>query len=66
MIRRLMHGKFNNKYSFVKDSKYVTLTYLTPKQGYEDKMKLKKRVWLKKIVNWLIRSKNGLNKKFKF
>ena len=48
MTGRLMHDKFNNRYSYVKDSKYVILASLTPKQVHEDKIKLKKRVFLKK------------------
>ena len=42
MIGRLTHGKFNNRYSFVKDSKYLNLAYLTPKQVYKDKWNLKR------------------------
>ena len=36
-------------YSFVKDNKTITLVPLTPRQVYEDQMKLKRENELKKI-----------------
>ena len=36
-------------YSFVKDNKTITLVLLTPRQVYEDQMKLKRENELKKI-----------------
>ena len=37
----MIHNGFKNRYSFVKDGKSVTLIPLTPKQVYEDQLKLK-------------------------
>jgi hypothetical protein len=39
--RKVTHDGFKNKYSFVKDSRTITLVPLTPRQVYEDQMKLK-------------------------
>ena len=36
-----IHDGFKNRYSFVKDGKSVTLVSITPKQVYEDQLKLK-------------------------
>ena len=36
-----MHNGFRNRYFIVKDSKTITLISLSPKQVYEDQMKLK-------------------------
>ena len=41
--RKVNHDGFKNRYSSVKDTKTITLVLLTPKQVYEDHMKLKKR-----------------------
>ena len=38
--RKVMHDGFSNRYYFVKDGKSVTLVPLSPKQVYEDQMKL--------------------------
>jgi hypothetical protein len=46
--RKVTHDEFKNRHSFVKDNKTVTLIPLTPRQVYEDKMKLKKENELKK------------------
>ena len=46
--RKVTHDEFKNRHSFVKDNKTVTLIPLTPRQIYEDKMKLKKENELKK------------------
>jgi hypothetical protein len=48
--RKVTHDGFNNRHSFVKDNKTVTLVPLTPRQVYEDQMKLKRENELKK--NW--------------
>ena len=42
--RRVMHDGFRNRYNFVKDGKLVTLVHLSPKQVYEDQMKLLSKV----------------------
>ena len=39
---------FKNRHSFVKDSKTITLVPLTPRQVYEDQMKLKRENNLQK------------------
>ena len=46
--RKVTHDRFKNRYSFVKDTKTITLVPLTPRQVYEDQMKLKKENDLKK------------------
>jgi hypothetical protein len=46
--RKATHDGFKNRYSFVKDSKTVTLVPLTPRQVYEDQVKLKRKNELKK------------------
>jgi hypothetical protein len=46
--RKVTHDEFKNMYSFVKDSRTVTLIPLTPRQVYEDQMKLKRENELKK------------------
>ena len=38
--RKVMHDVFRNRYIFVKDGKLVILVPLSPKQVYEDQMKL--------------------------
>ena len=40
--RRVIHDGFGNRYSFVKDNKSVTLVPLTPRQVYEDQLKIKR------------------------
>jgi hypothetical protein len=45
--RKVTHV-FKNRHSFVKDNKTVTLVPLTPRQVYEDQMKLKRENELKK------------------
>ena len=42
--RKVMHDGFKNRYSFVKEGKSITLVPLTPKQVFEDQMKLKGEV----------------------
>ena len=39
--RRANHDSFKNRFSFMKDKKLVTLVPLTPKQVYEDQVRLK-------------------------
>jgi hypothetical protein len=46
--RKVTHDGFKNRHSFVKDNKTVTLVPLTPRQVYEDQMKLKRENELKK------------------
>jgi hypothetical protein len=46
--RKATHDGFKNRYYFVKDSRTVTLVPLTPRQVYEDQMKLKRENELKK------------------
>ena len=46
--RKVNHDGFKNRYSFVKDNKTITLVPLTPRQVYEDQMKLKQENDLKK------------------
>ena len=46
--RKVNHDRFKNKHSFVKDNKTIILVSLTPRQVYEDQMKLKKENDLKK------------------
>jgi hypothetical protein len=46
--RKVTHDGLKNRYSFVKDSRTVTLVLLTPRQVYEDQMKLKRENELKK------------------
>jgi hypothetical protein len=46
--RKAIHDGFKNRYSFVKDSRTVTLIPLTPRQVYEDQVKLKRENELKK------------------
>ena len=38
----MIHDGFRNRYWFVKENKKVTLVPLTPKQVYEDQLKLKR------------------------
>jgi len=42
--RRVIHDGFKNKYNFVKDGKTIKLAPLTPKQVYEDQLKLKSEI----------------------
>jgi hypothetical protein len=46
--RKVTHDGFKNRYSFVKDNRTVTLVPLTPRQIYEDQVKLKRENELKK------------------
>jgi hypothetical protein len=46
--RKVTHDGFKNRYSFVKDSRTITLVPLTPRQVYEDHVKLKRENELKK------------------
>ena len=46
--RNVNHDGFKNMHSFVKDNKTITLVPLTPRQVYEDQMKLKRENELKK------------------
>jgi hypothetical protein len=46
--RKVTHDGFKNRYSFVKDSRTVTLVPLTQRQVYEDQVKLKRENELKK------------------
>ena len=42
--RKVIHDGFRNRYSFNKDRKKVTFVPLTPKQVYDDQVKLKEEV----------------------
>ena len=46
--RKAIHDGVKNRYTIVKDSKTITLLPLTPKQVYDDQIKLKSR-WGEKI-----------------
>ena len=45
--RKVNHDEIKNRHSFVKDNKTITLVLLTPRQVYEDQMKLKRENELK-------------------
>ena len=47
--RRANHDGFKNRFSFVKDNKHVTLVPLTPKQVYEDQVRLKRESDSRKV-----------------
>ena len=63
--RKVTHDEFKNMYSFVKDNRTVTLVSLTPRQVYEDQMKLKRENELKKKFVRLRVQKKMLKKKVK-
>jgi hypothetical protein len=42
--RKAIHDGFRNRFNIVKDGKTITLVPLSPKQVYDDQMKLKKNV----------------------
>ena len=46
--RKAIHDRFKNMHSFVKDNKTITLVPLTPRQVYEDQVKLKRENELKR------------------
>ena len=46
--RRVTHDGFKNRHTLVKDGKTITLVPLTPRQVYEDQMKMKREDELKK------------------
>jgi hypothetical protein len=62
--RKTIHDEFKNRYSFVKDSRTVTLVPLTPRQVYEDQVKLKRENELKNIVRPRVQKKK-MKKKVK-
>ena len=45
--RKVNHDRFKNRHSFVKDNKTIILVPLTPRQVYEDQIKLKRENELK-------------------
>ena len=45
--RKVNHDRFKNRHSFVKDNKTIILVSLTPRQVYEDQIKLKRENELK-------------------
>jgi hypothetical protein len=45
--RKAIHDGFKNRHSFVKDNRSITLIPLTPRQVYEDQVKLKRENELK-------------------
>jgi hypothetical protein len=63
--RKVTHDGFKNRYSFVKDSRTVTLIPLTPRQVYEDQVKLKRENELKKKIVRLRVQKKKMKKKVK-
>jgi hypothetical protein len=62
--KKTIHDGFKNRYSFVKDSRTVTLVPLTPRQVYEDQVKLKRENELKNIVRPRVQKKK-MKKKVK-
>jgi hypothetical protein len=46
--RKVTQDRFKNRYSFIKDNGTITLVPLTPRQVYEDQVKLKRENELKK------------------
>ena len=46
--QHVKHDGFNNKYSFVFNQRTITLVPLSPKQVYEDQVRLQKKNDLKK------------------
>jgi hypothetical protein len=44
---KAIHHVFKNRHSFVKDNRTITLVLLTPRQVYEDQVKLKRENELK-------------------
>ena len=48
--RKVNHDRFKNRHSFVKDNKTIILVSLTPRQVYEDQIKLKRENELKKKI----------------
>ena len=56
--RKVNHDRFKNRHSFVKDNKTIILVSLTPRQVYEDQIKLKRENELKKSCK-TESSKNG-------
>ena len=46
--RKAIHDGFKNRHSFVKDNKTITLVPLTPRQVYEDQVKLERENELKR------------------
>ena len=61
--RKVMHDGFMNSYNFVKDCKLVTLVPLSPKQVYEDQMKLLSEVEKKRKSEAETSRKNESEKK---
>ena len=63
--RKATHDGFKNRYSFVKDNRTVTLVSLTPRQVYEDQVKLKRENKLKKNCETESSKKKKMKKKVK-
>ena len=59
----MIHDGFRNRYNFVKDGKLVTLVPLSPKQVYEDQMKLLSEVEKKRKSEAETSRKNESEKK---
>ena len=55
--RKVNHDRFKNRHSFVKDNKTIILVSLTPRQVYEDQMKLRRENELKKIMRPRVQKK---------
>ena len=56
--KRANHDGFKNRFSFMKNKKFVTLVTLTPKQMYEDQVRLKQECNSKKIEEEKERKEN--------
>ena len=72
--RKVNHDGIKNRHSFVKDNKTITLVLLTPRQVYEDQMKLKRENELKKncetegskkMMRKRVKGKTGVNREKK-
>ena len=63
--RNVDHDGFKNRHSFVKDNKTITLVSLTPRQVYENQMKLKRENELKKKIVRLKVQKQMMRKRVK-
>ena len=63
--RKVNHDWFKNMHSFVKNNKIITLVPLTPRQVYEDQIKLKRENELKKKIVRLRVQKKMVRKRVK-
>ena len=63
--RKVNHNGFKNRHSFIKDNKTITFVPLTPRQVYEDQMKLKRENELKKKILRMRVQKKMMRKRVK-